>query len=360
MTVPTTPLQLSTTSDGEDQYELGVYYKRPLRIVRGAGALVWDDAGNEYIDCVGGIGVANVGHANPRVAAAIAAQATQLITCPGIFHNDVRAHYLTQLATVLPKGMDRIFLCNSGSEAVEAAIKFARLSTGRTGIVATMRGFHGRTYGALSATWEKNYREPFLPLVPDFHHVPYNNIATLDASITDTTAAVLLETLQGEGGIRPATAEFLQAASRLCQERGALLILDEVQCGCGRIGRMWAFEHVNVVPDILCIAKGMAGGVPMGACCLGDRVGTIPTGVHGTTFGGNPLACAAAIATLAELQECDLPANASAMGTRLLNYFNELATQTPLIREVRGQGLMIGLELCERVQPYAICDRLIL
>ena len=209
--------------DAEMRYEAVASSKRPIRLVRGAGALVYDDQGNEYIDCVGGIAVANVGHANPRVVAAITQQATRLISCPELFHNDVRAAYLERLVAALPEGLNRVFLCNSGTEAIEAGIKFARFATGRTQVIAAMRGFHGRTMGALSATWEKAYRAPFEPLVPDYTHVRYNDAAALDAAITERTAAVMLEVVQGEGGVRPASPEYLQAASRLCQERGALL-----------------------------------------------------------------------------------------------------------------------------------------
>src|SRR5579885_3106020 len=265
--------------DAETRYAAGGSYKRPIRLVRGEGAVVFDDQGQRYIDCVGGIAVANVGHANPRVAAAIAQQATRLISCPELFHNDVRAAYLERLVAALPAGMNRVFLCNSGTEAIEAAIKFARFSTGRTQILAAMRGFHGRTLGALSATWELQYRAPFEPLVPDYEHVRYNDLAALEAAITDRTAALILEVVQGEGGVRPASPEYLQTAARLCQERGALLIVDEIQTGFGRTGRMWACEHAGITPDLLCLAKGIAGGVPMGAAALGPRVPTMPAGL---------------------------------------------------------------------------------
>jgi acetylornithine/LysW-gamma-L-lysine aminotransferase len=338
--------------DAETRYEAGGTYKRPIRLVRGESAVVFDDQGQRYIDCVGGIAVANVGHANPRVVAAISQQAARLISCPDLFHNDVRAAYLERLVAALPAGINRVFLCNSGAEAIEAAIKFARFSTGRTQIIAAMRGFHGRTLGALSATWEKSYRAPFEPLVPNYQHVRYNDSAALEAAISEQTAAVLLEIVQGEGGVRPATPEYLQAAARLCQERGALLIVDEVQTGFGRTGRMWACEHAGIVPDLLCLAKGIAGGIPMGAACLGPRVQSMPPGLHSSTFGGNPLACAAAIATLEELIERHLPERAAALGVRLLERLQALAARSPLIREIRGLGLMLGIELREHVQPY--------
>ncbi len=212
--------------------------------MRGKGARVWDSDENEYVDCVGGQGSVNVGHANPVVAEAIAKQAQTLITCPEMFYNDRRAELEQKLTSIT--GMPRVFLCNSGTESVEAAIKFARLATKRTGIIAAMRGFHGRTFGALSATWEKKYREPFEPLVPDFSHISYNDVASLDEAIDHKTAAVLLEVVQGEGGVRPGTAEFLLKAQEMCRDRGALLILDEVQTGFGRTGKMFAFQHYGL------------------------------------------------------------------------------------------------------------------
>ena len=350
---------IDLNQDAEMRYEAGGYYKRSIRLVRGEGAVVFDDQGQRYIDCVGGIAVANVGHANPHVAAAIAQQAARLISCPELFHNDVRAAYLERLVAALPAGMNRVFLCNSGTEAIEAAIKFARFSTGRTQILAAMRGFHGRTLGALSATWERQYRAPFEPLVPNYEHVRYNDSAALEAAITDQTAALILEVVQGEGGVRPASSEYLQMAARLCQERGALLIVDEIQTGFGRTGRMWACEHAGIMPDLLCLAKGMAGGVPMGAACLGPRVQSMPPGLHGSTFGGNPLACAAAIATLDELTERRLPEQAARLGAHLLEQLQALAATSLIIREVRGLGLMIGIELRERAQPYlkALAER---
>lgn len=336
----------------ENRHTSGVYGKREIAFVRGQGATVWDEAGHAYIDCAAGIGVANVGHSHPRVVAALAAQANTLITCPEFVYNDRRAALLARLAATLPDGMDRLFLCNSGTEAVEGAIKFARLSTGRRGIVATMRGFHGRTMGALSATHQKAYRDPFEPLVPGFSHVPFDNVARMDQAITDETAAVLTEVVQGEGGVRPAGAEWLQATARLCRERGALLIVDEVQTGYGRTGRMWAFEHFDIQPDLVCMGKAMAGGVPMGAIGIGARVASLPTGAHGSTFGGNPLACAAATAVLDIMAEENLAARAAENGAYLQARLREL--NLPVVREVRGLGLMIGVELRTRVMPAVL------
>jgi acetylornithine/LysW-gamma-L-lysine aminotransferase len=241
-------------------------------------------------------------------------------------------------------------LCNSGTEAVEGALKFARLSTGRKNVIAAMRGFHGRTMGALSATYNKKYKEAFEPLVPGFSHVAYNNIEALEAAVTDQVAAVILEAIQGEGGVYPAAPAYLQAARRICTERGALLILDEIQAGLGRTGKLFAFQHSAITPDMVCVAKSLAGGLPMGAVLLGDSVRNLAPGLHGSTFGGNPLACAASLAALTVIEEEDLLGQAAAKGAYLMEELKSL--ESPLIREVRGLGLMIGIELKQKVAPY--------
>ena len=372
---------MSTTIELENTYTSGVYGKRPIAIVRGSGATIWDAEGREYIDCAAGHGVANVGHGRSEIAAALAAQAQRLITCPEIVYNDVRAQLLERLAQLMPglrspcprtrpQGIAptfwpeyRIFLCNSGTEAVEGALKFARLVTGRTGIVAMLRSFHGRTMGALSTTWEPHYREPFAPLLPGVSHIRYNNLAAAEAAIHEDTAAVIIELVQGEGGVHVATEAYVQGLAQLCRERGALLIVDEVQTGFGRTGRLFACEHYDLQPDILCLAKSLAGGVPMGAICLGQRVmesGRLAKGVHGSTFGGNPLACAAALATLAILEEEALPERAATLGNVALQRLRTM--HSPLVREVRGKGLLLGIELKQRAQPYleALLERGIL
>lgn len=332
----------------EAQFTSGLYPKRPLAIVRGEGARLYDAEGRVYIDCVGGQGAANLGHCHPAIVAAIREQAERLISCPEIFPNDVRAAYLAELAAALPFPA-RIFLCNSGAEAVEAALKFARLLTGRPGIVATMRGFHGRTMGALSATWESKYREPFLPLVPEFSHVPYGNLEALRAAVGPQTAAVLVEPVQGEGGVRPAPPGYLAGVAEICAANGALLLVDEVQTGFGRTGKLFAIEHSGVTPDLLILAKSIAAGVPMGAVAIHARHGALPSGTHGSTFGGNPLACAAARAALRVYREERIPEQAATKGAWLMQALRDLAL--PAVREVRGQGLLVGLELKSRSQP---------
>ena len=242
-----------------------------------------------------------------------------------------------------------MFLCNSGTEAVEGALKFARAATKRAGVVATMRGFHGKTMGALSATWGPEYRDVFGPLVPGFSHVPFNRPEALGAAITTETAVFIVELVQGEGGVRPATREFVAEAARVCRERGALLVLDEVQTGFCRTGTMFALEQYEVVPDILCLAKSIAGGLPMGAIAFSRAVGDLPKRSHSSTFGGNPLACAAAIAAIGEMRRLDLATRARERGAQLLDGLR--AIRSDKVREVRGLGLLAGIELKENAGP---------
>lgn len=335
--------------DIETKHTSGTYAKQPLVIVRGQGASLFDADGVEYLDCSSGHGVANLGHAHPKVAEAIYQQASTLITLFESFPNDKRAAVMQKL-TSLVDGLDRVFLCNSGTESVEAAFKFARISTGRRNIVAAMRAFHGRTYGSLSATFNKKYREGFEPLVPGFCHVAYNNIEALQKAVNEETAAVILEVVQGEGGVYPATAEYIRAARQICDRSGALLIVDEIQTGFGRTGKMFAIQHFGVTPDMLTCAKSIAGGVPMGAVLIGHSVKNLTPGVHGSTFGGNPLSCAAAIAALGVIEEEDLPRQALVKGAYLRDRLRQL--ESPNIREVRGMGLMVGIEMKQKVAPY--------
>ncbi|HVO41119.1 MAG TPA: acetylornithine/succinylornithine family transaminase [Aggregatilineales bacterium] len=350
-----TDIALDQVQPVESAHASGVYTKRPLTIVRGEGAHLYDADGRRYIDCVGGQGAANLGHAHPAVVAAIREQAGILLNCPEIFYNDRRAALLDKLTAIA--GLRRAYLCNSGAEAVEAAIKFARLATGRTGIVATMRGFHGRTLGALSATWEPKYREPFEPLVPNFRHIPYNDLAAAEAAIDDQTAAIVVEVVQGEGGVRPGSADYLRGLQALCRERGVMFIVDEVQTGFGRTGRMFAHQHYGLEPDLMPVAKSIAGGLPMGACLIGERVANITPQTHGTTFGGNPLTCAAACAAIDALINDHLPENAARLGAWMLDRLAHLPGDR--VREVRGLGLMIGIELRSKVTPVlkALQDR---
>ena len=331
----------------EHEYGVVLAAKRDLVAVRGKGALLYDEAGQAYIDCVGGIGVAALGHSHPKLVEAVQRQAATLITCPHILYNDIRSKMLKKLVEVTPKNLTRAFLCNSGSEAVEAALKFARLHTRRPNFVTAMRGFHGRTMGAVSATSTKKYRDSFEPLIPGFTYVPFNKIEKLEAAIDDNTAAVMLELVQGEGGVNPIQADYIAAARKLCSDRGALLIIDEIQTGFCRTGKFFACEHFDLQPDMMTLAKAMGGGVPIGATMISADI-NIELGLHGSTFGGNPLACAAALAAMETYQDDKLAERAAEMGA----YFESHLAEKPLsqVRVVRRLGLMIGIEIKHKVQ----------
>lgn len=334
----------------EENTSSGVYAKREISIVSGKGAVLHDDNGQTYIDCVGGQGAANVGHAHPHIQQALFQQAGELSNCPEMFHSPLRAAYQQRLLAKVGYGMDRVFLCNSGTEAIEASLKFAKLLTGKKEVIAAKRCFHGRTMGALSATWNKKYREPFEPLVPGINHITFNNLGDLEAKINTDTAAVLLEIVQGEGGVYPIESEFLSRVRQLCDQYGALLVIDEVQTGFGRTGAFLALDHFDITPDLICLAKSIGGGVPMGAVLLHGKLAHLPKGIHGSTFGGNPLACAAAMAALDILEDENLVQKANDLGADFIEALSQI--QSPLIREVRGKGLMVGLELKTKVMPF--------
>jgi len=337
----------------ESTYASGAVGRRPVALVRAKGARLWDSEGNEYIDCAAAQGWANVGHSHPAVTAAIQAQAETLVASQESSYNDVRARWMEELAAVLQPRLNwtgcQIHPSNSGTEANEAAIKLARQLTGRTGLVAAMKGFHGRTMGSLSLTWNKKYRQPFEPLVPDVTHVPYNNIEAMSESVTDNTAAVVIEIVQGEGGVYPGDTDYFQALRRLCTERGALLVIDEIQTGVGRTGRWLACEHHGLSPDIVTLGKSIGGGLPMGVTAWRRELGKFKAGTHGSTFGGNPLACAASRAVLQIMAEERLPERSAELGNWLAADLRALPTDQ--IREVRGLGLMIGVELRGKVTP---------
>jgi LysW-gamma-L-lysine/LysW-L-ornithine aminotransferase len=319
----------------------------------GKGVKLWDVEGNEYIDCMAGIAVASIGHGNERLANAIAEQAKKLIVCPQNLGSDTRVRFYEKLFRFIPKSLNlsRLFLANSGSEVNEASLKWARVATERTKFVAAKRGFTGRTMGALALTWEKKYREPFEPLRYEADFTTYNDIESLDKAVTEETAAVWLEPVQGEGGIHPADVEYLQAAQRMCKERGVLLIMDEVQSGVGRTGKFLASEHYDIQPDMVTLAKGLGGGVPIGALLMTEEVALkMPKGGHGTTFGGNPLASAAALAVLEEIEARNLLSHVTEVGSYFQEQLRSIAS--PKIRTVRGKGLLIGMELKEKVAPY--------
>lgn len=341
---------LASIAEVENTYTSGAYAKRPLTLVRGQGCTVWDDAGNAYLDATSGIGVAILGHNHPALVRAITQQAETLITCQEMFYNDRRAELYMLLDAITPDGISRFFLCNSGTEAMEGALKVARLLSGRQKIVAAKRAFHGRTLGALALTWNAEYREPFEGWQQPFvTHVGYGDLAAAEGAVTEETAAFVVEAVQGEGGIHPADPAYLQGLRALCDRTGTLLIVDEVQAGIGRTGRWFAFEHADIVPDIMTMGKAVAGGVPMGAVAWRETLGTIPSGVHGSTFGGNPLACAASIATLTTLRDENLVEQAAEKGAWLREAL--LGLNHRYVREIRGRGLMVGAELRGRVTP---------
>jgi acetylornithine/LysW-gamma-L-lysine aminotransferase len=326
-----------------------LYAKRDIALVRGEGAYLWDSDGTRYLDLMSNYGVNILGHNHPNVTAAITRQTNTLLNCHQSFASDVRVALLEKLVSVAPAGLNHVFLSNSGTEAIEAALKFAWIASGRTKLVAAKRGYHGRTLGSLAATAEKKYREPFEAELTTATHVSYGNVDELAAAIDDQTAAVILEPVQGEGGIYVPSAEYLQAVREVVTSKGALLILDEVQTGF-RTGAYFACQHTGVVPDLLVTSKGLGNGVPIGATFMSAEIAEQLTGgVHGTTFGGNPLACAAALATLETLEQDNLLDHSTEIGTYLVDQIRAL--NHPKIRDVRGKGMMIGIELKMRATP---------
>jgi len=321
-------------------------------IVRGEGCWLYDADGRRYLDLGSAQGVTLLGHCHPSLSRAIAEQAQTLISCPNFLYNDVRARFAARLVEVLPPHLKHVFLANSGAEAIDGAIKFARLTTGRTRLIAFRSAFHGRTVGALSLTWEKKYREPFLPLL-DTVHLPYNNLAKVDEALDESVAAVFVEVVQGEGGVNIGDGDFLRGVEQLCRERGALLVIDEIQTGFGRTGRWFGFEHHDLQPDIICLAKGLGAGFPMGAIAYTERVQEkLYVGAHGSTFGGNPLACAAGLAAIQTYQSEGLVERSARLGDYFLCRLREELADLALVRDVRGLGLMLAVELRQKAGPY--------
>jgi len=334
-----------------EQYEVDVYPRRDIVIVKGKGARLWDENGKEFIDMASGISVANIGHANDKLVEAISNQAATLITCANTFYNDTKAKFLEKLFSITPRNLTKAFLTNSGTEAIEAAIKFARLNTKKSKFIAAMKGFHGRTYGALSATFKKEYREGFEPFVPGFSFVPFNNFEKLAEAVDSDTAGIILEIVQGEGGINLGQKEYFEKVRKLCDENGILLIIDEIQTGFCRTGKMFAIEHVGIEADMMTIAKSMAGGFPMGALLCSEKI-KVEKSKHGSTFGGNPLACAAGYASIEFMVEEKLWEQAEAKGKYFKNKLESF--ELSKVREIRVLGLMIGIELKDKSQPVII------
>ena len=329
----------------ENSFLANVYQKFPVCAVRGEGALLYDANGKVYIDCMGGYGVSLVGHCHPKVVEAIKEQCEKLIACHGSLYNDKRAELLEKLVEIAPKGLNKVFLCNSGAEAVECAIKAAVKYTGKSEIISMVRGFHGKTLGALSVTWNPKYRKSFEKIIVRNKFVPFGKLDKVMEAVTENTAAIIVEPIQGEGGIHVAPEGFLEGLRKICDEHGIVLIFDEVQTGFGRTGRMWASEYWNVTPDIMCIAKAMGGGFPIGATIGREEViGSLRIGEHTSTFGGNPLGCAAACATIDVIIEENLVERARDLGGKFIDILQNMVDEFKILRKVRGLGLMIGLE----------------
>ena len=330
----------------QKRFTVDVYPSRGLALVRGEGVHLIDEAGNRYLDMMGNYGASILGYGHPAVERALVEQLRALPTLHGSFANDVRARASQALVARAMGGRGAVYWGNSGTEAVEAALKFAVLATGRKRIVACRGAYHGKTLGALSATWGEKYRAPFLPLLWEFEHVPFDDAGALAAALDERTAALIVEPIQGESGVRVPRPGYLAAARRLCSERGALLILDEVQTGCGRTGAFLAAEHAGVAADVVCLGKGLAGGIPVGATVVSPEVTAhITRSSHTSTFGGNPLALSGVLAVLGILDDA-LLARIAVLGQRLTASL--LAIDQPLVAAVRGLGLMVGVELRER------------
>ncbi|HVX02260.1 MAG TPA: acetylornithine/succinylornithine family transaminase [Nitrososphaera sp.] len=332
--------------NGEDNY-LGTLYQRfPVNLARGKGARVWDVNGKEYVDCMGGYGVALVGHCNDRVVAAIKQQAETLITAHMSVYNETRLAFMKKMAQVAPPGLTKMFFTNSGAESVEAALKFARKFTGKHGVIAMNGAYHGKTFGALSVTYNEKYRKAFMPLLDGVKFVPYGEPSKLEESIDDTVGAVILEPIQGETGIIVPPDDLIPKIREICDRKNLVLIFDEIQAGLGRTGKMWAGQNWDTTPDIMCLAKGIAGGVPMGLVLTKPEImDSIKLGEHSSTFGASPLACAAASATLEALTTDGLVDNAAKTGKVFKEKLMDLKERHKIIREIRGLGMMLGVEL---------------
>ena len=330
----------------EDNYLGNLYQRFPINVSKGKGAIVWDVLGNEYIDCMGGYGVALIGHCNDRVVNAIKNQSEKLITCHMSIYNNVRLEFLEKMSKISPKKLSKIFFSNSGAESTEAALKFSRKFTGKNGIIAMSGGYHGKTFGALSVTHNEKYRKSFQPLLEGVKFVPYSNPSKIEESLDDSIGTVIIEPIQGETGIIVPSEGVLQQIRKICDQNNLVLIFDEIQSGLGRTGRMWAGEHWSTTPDIMCLAKGIAGGLPMGlTLCKPEILDAMKVGEHSSTFAGNPLSCSAGIATIDSIIEEKLVENAAKVGDVFKSGLFQLKENHRIVRDVRGLGLMLALEL---------------
>jgi acetylornithine/N-succinyldiaminopimelate aminotransferase len=339
---------VGTVLEDFDHHVMHTYGRFAQVFVSGEGCYLQDDQGRRYLDFVAGIATCALGHAHPVLSAAIAEQARTLMHVSNLYYTPQQGSLARWLAE--HSVADQVFFCNSGAEANEAAIKLARkygrtvLGIAEPQIITAQRSFHGRTLATVTATGQPKYHKHFYPLVQGFSYVPYNDFAALQAAVSDTTAAILLEPMQGEGGVMPGDAEYFQQVRTLCDENNILLILDEVQTGMGRTGKLWGYEHLAIEPDLFTIAKALGGGMPIGALCAREKFAIFEPGEHASTFGGNPLACAAGLAVCRTLEEENLVANAEARGAQLAAGLERLAHRFGhLVQQVRGRGLMQGL-----------------
>ena len=330
----------------EDNYLGNLYQRFPINISKGKGSLVWDVSGKEYIDCMGGYGVALIGHCNDRVINAIKNQSEKLITCHMSIYNNTRLEFLEKISRISPKKLSKVFFSNSGAESTESALKFSRKFTGKSGVIAMTGGYHGKTFGALSVTHNEKYRKSFQPLLEGVKFVPYSNPSKIEESLDNSIGTVIVEPIQGETGIIVPSDGILQQIRKICDQNNLVLIFDEIQTGLGRTGRMWAGEHWSTTPDIMCLAKGIAGGLPMGlTLCKPEILDAMKVGEHSSTFAGNPLSCSAGIATIESIIEESLVENAAKVGNIFKNGLFQLKENHRIVRDVRGLGLMLALEL---------------
>jgi acetylornithine/N-succinyldiaminopimelate aminotransferase len=349
-------MDTKTLLEWSARYHTPNYARAPICLVRGDGVRVWDSDGREYLDFAAGIAVVALGHCHPKITGAIREAAATLLHVSNLYHTAPQTHLAKLLCD--HSFADRAFFCNSGAEANEAALKLARKyakergSSDRYEVVATRGSFHGRTLATVTATGQEKYRQGFEPLVPGFKHVPYNDLRAMERAVDNRTAAVLVEPIQGEGGVHVADDDYLPGLRKLCDATGALLIVDEVQTGVGRTGRLWAYEHAGVEPDIMTLAKALANGVPIGAMLTRDHVAEALTpGSHGSTFGGTPFVCSVAVATLGTVIGERIPERAARMGRHLSDRLRAMAGRRSVIRDVRGRGLLIGVELAQPAGP---------
>ena len=336
----------------EEKHGTGVYGNWPVALDKGKGSFVWDTNGKKYLDFGSGLGVVGIGHANDTIADAISRQSLKLThAVNGYYASPVRANFLSKLSAITPNDLDKIFLTNSGTEAVEAALKIARSHTGKSKIIGMIRGYHGRSMGSLSVSWKKENKRMYEPLIPEIIHVPYGKIDKLNEIITNDFAAVILEPIQGEGGVIIPPDGYLKAVREVCNENGVLMIMDEIQTGIGRTGYWFGCEHEDVIPDIICSSKMLGGGIPIGAMIASSKI-SFQRGKHGSTFGGNLIGCEAASAVIDFMLNHNTLEHVKYVGEKAINYLKTQTANITKVKEVRGRGFMIGIELYEPAVPY--------